>query len=317
MVYTRICDTEVSVVKLIHYGDTNFMGRLHGGDMLSFLAEAGMLSARKVTRGVTLLASLDDVEFRKPVNLGDMVEIKAETLHIGNTSVEASMRAIVMGEEVVSASGSYVKVDDLLRPTRIMEKLEVSPSYQEMVNEALQRRSKRLNQLNRNTRFDVSDPTVGLRYRITTSFHVSPDMTYDGRIISAGKLMKLMDDMGGTLGLKLIGYKRYDEVSSDTVVTVAVRNLSFYSPVRLNDIITVRAAVTYVGNTSMETVINVIREDPAFSVMENVTTAYFSYVRVGRDGRPKKMPEYIPSSPEEERAYSEAVSRRGTQKRRT
>jgi acyl-CoA hydrolase len=294
------------------------MGRLHGGDMLSLLAEAGMLSARKVTRGVTLLASLDDVEFKKPVKLGDLVEIRAETLHKGNTSVEVSMRAIVMGEEVVSASGSYVKVDDLLRPTKITEKLEVSSSHDEMVKEALERRAKRLEGLNRNMRFDVHDPTLGLRHRVTTSLHVSPEMTYDGRIISAGRLMKLMDDMGGTLGLKLIGYTRYhDDSSPDTVVTVAVRNLSFYSPVRLNDIITIRAGITYVGNTSMETVINVIREDPSFNVIENVSTAYFSYVRVGRDGKPKRMPEYIPSSSEEKLAYSEALSRRGMQRTRT
>ncbi|BBG25384.1 acyl-CoA thioesterase [Sulfuracidifex tepidarius] len=317
MILTKICDTEVTVVKLIHYGDTNFMGRLHGGDMLSFLAEAGMLSARKVTRGLTLLASLDDVEFRKPVNLGDMVEIRAETLHKGNTSVEVSMRAIVMGEEVVSASGSYVKVDDLLRPIRIIEDIDVSPSYQKRVEEALERRAKRLKQLKGDMRFNVQDPTSGLRYRVTTSLHVSPDMTYDGRIISAGKLMKLMDDMGGTLGLKLIGYTRYDDDTSDTVVTVAVRNLSFYSPVRLNDIVTIRAGITYVGKTSMEAVINVIREDPGFNVTENVSTAYFSYVRVGRDGKPRRMPEYTPSSPEEKQAYSEAVSRRDMQRKRT
>ncbi len=286
--------------------------------MLSFLAEAGMLSARKVTKGLTLLASLDDVEFRKPVNLGDIVEIRAETLHRGNTSVEVSMRALVMGEEVVSASGSYVKVDDLLRPIRVIEDIEVSPSYHKRVEEALERRAKRLKQLNRNMRFDVQDPTSGLRYRATTSLHVSPDMTYDGRIISAGKLMKLMDDMGGTLGLKLIGYTRYDDdASPDTVVTVAVRNLSFYSPVRLNDIVTIRAGITYVGKTSMEAVINVIREDPAFNVTENVSKAYFSYVRVGRDGRPRRMPDYTPSSPEEKLAYSEAVSRRDMQRKRT
>nr|WP_256202497.1 acyl-CoA thioesterase [Sulfuracidifex tepidarius] len=227
------------------------------------------------------------------------------------------MRAIVMGEEVVSASGSYVKVDDLLRPIRIIEDIDVSPSYQKRVEEALERRAKRLKQLKGDMRFNVQDPTSGLRYRVTTSLHVSPDMTYDGRIISAGKLMKLMDDMGGTLGLKLIGYTRYDDDTSDTVVTVAVRNLSFYSPVRLNDIVTIRAGITYVGKTSMEAVINVIREDPGFNVTENVSTAYFSYVRVGRDGKPRRMPEYTPSSPEEKQAYSEAVSRRDMQRKRT
>ena len=84
--------------------------------MLFFLVEAGMLSATKVAMGTTVLASLDDVIFKKPVKLGDIVKVRAETVYVGNTSLEVEVSAFDRDEEVVSAYATYVKVDDLLRP---------------------------------------------------------------------------------------------------------------------------------------------------------------------------------------------------------
>ncbi|MCG2909464.1 MAG: acyl-CoA thioesterase [Sulfolobaceae archaeon] len=307
----RISDTKVTSLRVVHYENSNFMGRLHGGDMLNFLVDTGMLSAMKVANGLAVLASLDDVVFKKPVLLGDIIEVEAQVEYIGNTSMEVTMRAKKGSETLVEASGVYVKVDDLLRPSIITARLNPNEEEKLIYEKALERRKNRAERIKDrlNKRYDVSDPTEGLRYRITTTIYVTPEMTYDGKIISAGKLLKVMDDLGGSLALRYIGYEGYKENSS-TVVTVSANSMSFYTPVRLGDILEIRAGITYVGNTSIETVINVIRIDPKSQVKEHVTTAYFNYVRVDYNGKPTKVQPYTPQTEKEKKAYEDALIRR-------
>ncbi len=310
----RILDTVVETYSIVHYEQTNFMNRMHGGDMLFLLVETGMLSAIKVSRGTTLLASIDDVVFKKAVRLGDIIKVKAEVVYVGNTSAEVEIRAFDKGEEVVSAYATYVKVDDLLRPIPINVKVEgINEEEIKKVEEAKKRREIRISRIKdrQKMRFYVEDPTEGLRFRITTSIYVSPSLTYDGKIMSGGKLLKLMDDIGGVILLNYIGYD--NKPDSGGVVTVAVKGLSFYSPIRINDIIHIRAGIVYVGNTSADVMINVIRED-LNGFKEHVATAYFTYVRVNDQGKPIKMPEYRPETGKEKSLYQEALARRGLAK---
>ncbi|AAK42449.1 acyl-CoA thioesterase [Saccharolobus solfataricus] len=318
MSYLKISDTIVETFRFIHYEQSNFLNRLHGGDMLFFLVETGMISASKVAMGTTLLASLDDVVFKKPVRLGDIVKVRAKTVYIGNTSLEVEVRAFVRDEEVVSAYATYVKVDDLLRPTPVNVKIMAeSEDDKRKIDEAKKRRENRLSKIvnRQKMRFYVDDITDGLRYRISNVIHVSPELTYDGRIMSAGKLLKLMDDLGGIICLRYLDHNSsnlYDN-SFNAVVTVAVKGLAFYSPIRLNDIILIRAGLVYVGNTSADILINVVRED-LNGAKEHVATAYFTYVRVDKDGKPIKIPEYTPVTEREKRLYEEALTRRGLRK---
>ena len=307
MQYLRISDTKVTAIKVIHYENTNYMGRLHGGDMLSFLVDIGMLSAMKVAKGFAVLASLDDVVFKKPILLGDVITVDAETQYVGNTSMEVSMKAIKGGETLVEATGVYVKVDDLLRPTVIENKIQPGDEEEKKkYEEALNRRRNRV--IDKTLRYVTEDPTQGLTHRLVSTIYVTPDMTYNGRIISAGKLLKIMDDIGGALSLSYIGYEGYGK--GDSVVTVSANSMSFYTPVRLGDILEIRAGISYVGNTSLETTINVIRIDPENFNKEHVTTAYFNYVRIDNNGRPVKLKPYTPQNEYEKKVFEKALERR-------
>jgi Acyl-CoA hydrolase len=77
--------------------------------MLNFLVDIGMLSAMKVAKGLAVLASLDDVIFKKPILLGDIITVEAETDYVGNTSMEVSMRAVKGDETLVEATGVTLK----------------------------------------------------------------------------------------------------------------------------------------------------------------------------------------------------------------
>lgn len=301
----QISDTIVRTQNIIHYEQTNFMGRLHGGDMLKFLVNTGMVSAMKVAKGTSVVASLDNVEFKKAVNLGDIIEIEAKVTYIGHTSMEVEMAAYRDNEVLVTASGVYVKIDEYYRPSPIQEKLESKTEEEkETINKALKRRNERKRKIK-----DNSDLTGKLRYRLVDTVYITPDLTYDGRIISAGKLLKKMDDLGGALLLKFIGYKGYTK-NTDTVVTVAVSDMNFWSPIKLGDIIKINAGLVYVGKTSADLLINVTKIDLKENREEKVTEVYFTYVRVDSNGKPKEMPKYLPETEEEKKLWEISALRR-------
>src|SRR5215510_901455 len=67
--------------------DTNQYGTIFGGVILSYIDQAGFVEARRhgVHRWVT--ASIERVDFRAPVHLGDTVNFYATTTRMGTTSV--------------------------------------------------------------------------------------------------------------------------------------------------------------------------------------------------------------------------------------
>ncbi len=97
--------------------DTNYYGTIFGGVILSYIDQAGFVEARRhgVHRWVT--ASIERVDFKAPVHLGDTVNFYATTIREGTTSV--SVRVDVESERyttgecvpVTSASLTMVAVD--------------------------------------------------------------------------------------------------------------------------------------------------------------------------------------------------------------
>jgi len=302
----------VTTYKIVHYSDINFLGRMHGGVMLMGLIDAGMLAAMKVARSLAVIASLDKVEFKKPVNLGDVVEYRARVEYIGRSSMEVRISAYNFNkkEEIVNATAAFVKVDEFLRPLPINERIDAeSEEEKEIVLNALKRRKRREELIsNRHEKkFDTSDPTEGLRYRISTTIQVTPDLTYNGKLISAGKLLKIMDDIGGILAHNYIGYP---SLTRDNTVTVAVSDTQFFTPARLGEILEIRAGITYVGNTSLDILINVVRFNLSTGESSHITTSYFTYVRVNEEGKPVKVPEYLPKTEKEKILYNASLERR-------
>ena len=244
--------------------------------------------------------------------LGDIIDIEAEVEYVANTSMEVSMRALKNSDVLVEATATYVKVDEFLRPTIIENKVVPETRDElEKYEKAIKRRQARLDMIKERIkkRYEIDDPTQGLRNRTDSAYFVTPEMTYDGRIISAGKLLKLMDDIGGALSLNYVNYDNFSQ-ENGAVVTVSANSTSFYTPIRLSDIVKIRAGISYVGNTSFEVMLNVTRLDTKNFVEEHVTTAYFNYVRVDKEGRPMKVKDYVPLTEREKQVYQEALERR-------
>jgi acyl-CoA hydrolase len=94
------------------------------------------------------------------------------------------------------------------------------------------------------------------------------------------------------------------------VVTASVDNISFKQPIRLGNVVTLRARVTRAFTSSMEVRIDVEAEDAPSGKKIESNVAYFTFVALDADGKPTDIPEVIPETDEEKELYDGALHRR-------
>src|SRR3989338_4599480 len=66
----------------------NHYGSVHGGMILKLADEAAFVAATKHSRKNVVVASMDCIEFKHPVNVGDLLTLKASIFHVGKTSMD-------------------------------------------------------------------------------------------------------------------------------------------------------------------------------------------------------------------------------------
>ena len=98
--------------------------------------------------------------------------------------------------------------------------------------------------------------------------------------------------------------------SNSTVVTASVDNISFKHPIRLGNVVTLKAHVTRAFSTSMEVRIFVEAEDIPLGKKIDSNSAYFTFVAVDASGKPVEVPEIEPETPEDTILYDGALRRR-------
>jgi acyl-CoA thioesterase YciA len=105
--------------------DTNALGSIFGGLITSLIDEAAFVEATRQAPRKYVTVAMDKIEFHKPVKVGDIVSLWAETLRIGRTSI--TMRVDVLARSrggdddvtVTTAEVTMVATDDSNRPTPI------------------------------------------------------------------------------------------------------------------------------------------------------------------------------------------------------
>jgi acyl-CoA hydrolase len=94
------------------------------------------------------------------------------------------------------------------------------------------------------------------------------------------------------------------------VVTASVDNISFENAVKLGNTVHIEAMVTRAFNTSMEIHLRVWGEDHVQKFKYKSNEAYYTFVAMGVNGRPKQVPQLIPETEEEKRLFDGALRRR-------
>ena len=90
--------------------DTNALGTIFGGVILSHIDLASAVEARKAAPHRYVTKSMHEVEFHAPVFVGDIISFFTETLRVGRTSI--AVRVLVEAERWSSGQGERVKVTE-------------------------------------------------------------------------------------------------------------------------------------------------------------------------------------------------------------
>jgi acyl-CoA hydrolase len=93
------------------------------------------------------------------------------------------------------------------------------------------------------------------------------------------------------------------------LVTAAVDGLEFLHPIKVGDMIILKARVTCVFTTSLEVSVEVYSEETLTGLRRQTSRAFLTFVAIDRDGNKVKVPPLLVES-EEERNECEAALRR-------
>lgn len=124
------------------------------------------------------------------------------------------------------------------------------------------------------------------------------DMNIGGNV-HGGTVMKWIDQAGYACA---VGW------SGQFCVTVYVGGIQFYRPIRIGNLVEVRARLIYTGNTSMHIAVDVSAGDPKEGGSQKATHCIIIFVAVNDEGRPIPVPHWEPAT-EMDRAMQEYAIR--------
>lgn len=97
--------------------------------------------------------------------------------------------------------------------------------------------------------------------------------------------------------------------SGGASVTVSVDDLHFAKPIRMGDVVILKACVNFTGRTSMEVGVRVEREERKTRALEHCLSGYFTFVGVDEQGKPCAVPPISPASDVEHKRFNAASDR--------
>lgn len=136
--------------------------------------------------------------------------------------------------------------------------------------------------------------------RVEMTELVMPAQTNVPGFLFGGVVLSWMDIAGGVAALRHSG---------GPAVTASIDRVDFLAPIRLGDIVVLRAQVELVGRTSMEIAVEVTTEDPRTGEERLTTSAFLTFVGVDAEGKPRRVPPLTPET-EEERVRAKAAEAR-------
>ena len=85
-------DSKVTLTQMMEVTDANIAGNVHGGVIMRLVDTAAALAAIKHSGGVALTVGIDEMTFLEPVQIGEVVVLRACVNDVGRTSMECGVR---------------------------------------------------------------------------------------------------------------------------------------------------------------------------------------------------------------------------------
>ena len=108
--FKTIEESQVTISELMRPSQSNFNGKIHGGYVLSLMDQIAFACASKHSGVYCVTASVDTVDFLKPIEVGELATMKASVNYVGNSSMQIGIRVEaenIQTGEVKHCNSSY------------------------------------------------------------------------------------------------------------------------------------------------------------------------------------------------------------------
>lgn len=132
--------------------DANALGNMLGGRVMHLMDVAAAIAAHRHSNSYVVTASVDYVDFRNPIRVGELIVLKSSVNRVFNTSMEVGVKIysenILTGERkhTTSAYTTFVAIDENRQPHRVCPLILQSREDRRRFREAGERRRIRLAQ---------------------------------------------------------------------------------------------------------------------------------------------------------------------------
>ncbi len=120
-------------------------------------------------------------------------------------------------------------------------------------------------------------------------------------LVHGGVILSLADKIAYACSSKHAGHY---------CVTASVDRVDFKSPIRIGQLVTLKASVNYVGHSSMEVGIKITAQDLITGEITHTNTCFFTMVALDENNKPIEVPRLILETEEEKRRFKKGEERR-------
>lgn len=151
----KVNESKMIMTELVLPNHTNQLGKLLGGQLMHWIDICAALCASKHSQTICVTASVDKIEFRHPINLGDAVTLNASVNRVYNTSMEVGVKVFAESfrqgtrTHTNSAYLTFVSLNKDGLPVKVNEVIPETEEEKRRYEEALKRREYRLQNRNR------------------------------------------------------------------------------------------------------------------------------------------------------------------------
>ena len=138
-----LMDTYIENRWIVQPNHANNLGTAHGGNVMKWMDEAGAMSAMQFTGESCVTAHMDELNFKRPIPVGEIALVRSYVYEAGRTSVRLRTRVFrenLRTSETELTTESYmvfVAIDEEREPTSVPELTVSSNRGRELREEAL------------------------------------------------------------------------------------------------------------------------------------------------------------------------------------
>jgi acyl-CoA hydrolase len=143
-------NSSVEMIEIVFPNDANPLGNIFGGRVMQLMDIVGSISAMRHARNAVVTASMDSLDFKNPVFVGEILILKAAVNYVATTSMEVGVKVEaenpITGERRHTSSAylTYVAIDATGKPTPVTPIVPETEEEKLTYEEAKKRREHRL-----------------------------------------------------------------------------------------------------------------------------------------------------------------------------